>query len=77
VEAERKREREREGALGVAWSSVAACNRHFSGPAAVCAGGSLPRDSGGRRGRRDAGDVADRWLRARWGAGRRWLGAAW
>jgi hypothetical protein len=48
VEAERKREREREGALGAAWSSAAACRRCGSGPAAARAGIALPRDSGGR-----------------------------
>jgi hypothetical protein len=60
VETERKREREREGALGAAWSSAAACRRRGSGSAAVRAGGALPRDSGGWRGRRDAVDAADR-----------------
>jgi hypothetical protein len=35
VEAERKREREREVALGVAWSSAAVCRRRGSGPAAA------------------------------------------
>jgi hypothetical protein len=39
---------------GAAWSSVAEWRRLGSGPAAACAGGALPRDSGGRRGRRDA-----------------------
>jgi hypothetical protein len=33
------------------------------------------RDSGGRRGRRDAVDVADRWAGARWGPGHQRLGA--
>jgi hypothetical protein len=71
VEAEQKREREREGALGAVWSSTAACRRRGSGPATARAG----RDSGGRQGRRDAVDVADRWAGARWGPGRQRLGA--
>jgi hypothetical protein len=47
---------EREGG-GVVWSSAAAWHRcgSGSGPAAACAGGVLPRDSGERQGRRDAG----------------------
>jgi hypothetical protein len=56
VLAERKREREREGALG-----AVACRWCGSGPAAARVGGALPRDSGERRGRRDAVDVTDRW----------------
>jgi hypothetical protein len=61
VEAERKRERESEGALGAAWSSAAVCHRRGSGPAVARVGGAFPRDGGGRQGRRDAIDVADRW----------------
>jgi hypothetical protein len=47
LEAERERERER--GVGLVW------RRRGSGPAAARAGGALPRDSGERRGRRDAG----------------------
>jgi hypothetical protein len=77
VEAERKRERERGGGPGMAWSSVVVCHRHGSGPAVVRAGGALLRDSGGWRDRRDAGDVADRWARVRWGPDRQRLGVVW
>jgi hypothetical protein len=70
------REREREGALGTAWSSVTACHQRGSGPAAARAGGALSRDSGGRRGRCDTFDVADRWAGVRQGLGRQRLGAA-
>jgi hypothetical protein len=38
--------------------------------------GALPHDSGGRRGRRDAVDAADRWAGARRGPDHQWLGAA-
>jgi hypothetical protein len=48
-------EREGEmGALGMTWSSAAVWHRRGSGPAAAHAGVALPRDSGGRRGQRDA-----------------------
>jgi hypothetical protein len=57
VEAERKREREREGP----WARRGAARRRVVG--AARAGGALPRDSGGRWGRRDTVDVADRWGR--------------
>jgi hypothetical protein len=49
-----EREGER-GGLGVVWSSVVAWHRRDSGPATTRAGGVLPRNSVGRRGRRDAG----------------------
>jgi hypothetical protein len=45
------------------------------GAAVACAGGALPRDSGGQRGRRDAVDAADRLAGARWGPNRQRLGA--
>jgi hypothetical protein len=43
------------------------CRRHGSGPKMARAGGALPRDSVGRRGRRDAMDGADRWAGAQRG----------
>jgi hypothetical protein len=49
VEVEREREREREGGPGAVW------RRRGSGSAVACADGPLPRDSGERRGRCDAG----------------------
>jgi hypothetical protein len=52
VEAERERERVREG--GLAWRG-AAWRRRGNGSATVRAGHALPRDSGERRGRCDAG----------------------
>jgi hypothetical protein len=54
-EREREREREREGGPSMAWSSAAAWHQRGSGPAAVRTGDTLPRDSGERWGRRDAG----------------------
>jgi hypothetical protein len=69
---------EREGALGAAWSSAAACPWRGSGPATARAGGTLPlpRDSGGRRGWCDAVDVADRWAGTRRGPGHQRRGEA-
>jgi hypothetical protein len=46
----------------VAWQ------RRGSGPATARAGGALPSDSGGRRGRRDVEAMADRWAGTRRGA---------
>jgi hypothetical protein len=49
-----ERERER-GGPSMVWSSTTVWHRCGSGPTASRAGGALPRDSGERRGRRDAG----------------------
>jgi hypothetical protein len=77
VEAEREREREREElALGAVWSSAAVWHQCGSGPAAARTGGALPRDSGGRRRRRDVDGVADWWAGTRRGPGHQRLGAA-
>jgi hypothetical protein len=45
----------RERGRGGAWARCRTSRWRGSGPTAVRAGGVLPRDSGGRRGRRDAG----------------------
>jgi hypothetical protein len=62
VEAEWKREREREGALGAVWSSAVVCDRRGSGLAAERAGGALLCDSAGRPGR-VGGPVISGWVR--------------
>jgi hypothetical protein len=64
------------GGLGAAWSSAVAWRRRSSDPATTRAGGALPHDSGERRSRRDAVDVADRWAGARRGPDRQCLGVA-
>jgi hypothetical protein len=64
------------GGLGAAWSRTVAWRRRSSDPAMARAGGALPHDSGERRGRHDAVDVADRWVGARRGPGHQCLGVA-
>jgi hypothetical protein len=70
------RAEERGGGPGRGAGSATACRRRSSGSATAYAGGALSRDSGGRRGQRDAVDVADRWAGARRGPDRQRLGAA-
>jgi hypothetical protein len=53
------RAEEREGERGALGTAV--CHRRDSGPATARAGGAVPRDSGGRRGRRGAVDAVNRW----------------
>jgi hypothetical protein len=47
------------------------------GPWARRGVGAVPRDTGGRRGQRDAVDVTDRWAGTRRGPSHQRLGAAW
>jgi hypothetical protein len=62
VEAERERERERGGPWAQHGAGRQRCG---SGPSVTRASDALPRDNGGRRGRRDADDVADKWAGTR------------